>query len=451
MDSPADQSITNLISNIEMLVKRQDPLVSIIKSPKLVCRGLNELKSMVEMVNIKESIVKQIKFLLVNKARRPSLLDDEGKFEGHMLHCTIAGKPGTGKTTVARILAKIWMGLGLIKKPVVQETPTEGMPNLNNMTFSVTFVQHDDTMTKRIDELEKNNRTQKRKLDTIRDGVLTLQSRSNKIRTHLMKMKSDSTNPNDYNDLMDVTRDIRKTFDQLIPELFVEKANVVEKAPEIADPYTDEDPTFVVATRADLVGKYVGHTAPKTKKVLEKALGGVLFIDEAYSICQSGSDKDFGAECLTVINEFMSDHPDEIIIIFAGYKDLLKSTIFQIQPGLRRRCHSEFEIEDYTPSGLAKIFNLQLKKHNWKLDEKVDVVSIFIKYKDLLKDGGGSTEKLAALVKTEYGLIKFDETLLSQTTFDSVITEKMIINALAIMKANGDNQTDSEPPMSMYL
>lgn len=133
----ANRSISELISNITILIARKDPFIKSIKSPNLLIRGLTELQCMIEMIDIKHSIVNQIKFLITNHARKQ--LDTsickttegssstsslyKSQFEGHMLHSVISGNPGTGKTTVGIILAKIWMALGFVNK-VESNQPT---------------------------------------------------------------------------------------------------------------------------------------------------------------------------------------------------------------------------------------------------------------------------------------------------------------------------------------
>jgi hypothetical protein len=102
-----------------------------------------------------------------------------------------------------------------------------------------------------------------------------------------------------------------------------------------------------IVTRADLVGEFVGHTAPKCLKVLNECLGGVLIIDEAYSLYHGDKDS-FGFEAITIINEFVSKHPNEIILILIGYQDKLAETLFAGQPGLERRCTWYIDVEEYT-------------------------------------------------------------------------------------------------------
>lgn len=171
---------------------------------------------------------------------------------------------------------------------------------------------------------------------------------------------------------------------------------------------------FKIATRADFVAKCVCQTASKTQKVLEDAVGGVLFIDDAYSLMVC-SDDSFGMEALTAINKFMNEHPDELIVIFAGYKDLLDKTIFRAQPGLKRKCSWTFDISGYSPNGLSRIFQRQLDKYGWKVDPKIDLVRFFTRHQDKFPNYGEDTQHLAFYCKLYHHHRQFNKLTQVQT------------------------------------
>lgn len=135
--------------------------------------------------------------------------------------------------------------------------------------------------------------------------------------------------------------------------------------------YFSECNNIVIVSREDFIGLYQGHTTEKTHSLLTKNLGKVVFIDEAYSLMNADDDM-FGMEALTTLNLFMSEHPNDIIIIFAGYKELMEKSIFRAQPGLQSRCTWVFEIEKYTSSELKEIFLIQMKEDNWELEPFLD-------------------------------------------------------------------------------
>jgi len=441
--------ITNLIANIKILVERNDPLIKDIKSPSLLIKGLTDLQLLVEMNDIKYSIVKQIKFLISNSARRKNIVSSS-KFEGHMLHSVISGSPGTGKTTIAMILSKIWLSLGFIKtKEIIKAQPNMLYPLIEDYKRKITF-------------LEDKTLSDNRKIDKLQESLNKYYDNNAKIRSNILNLKNTPINDlsNDkFDELLSLSRKLKLGLDDIIRELnsknTIFQLNITNTTPPPNISLDDnKDPLFIVAKRDDLIAQYLGQTAPKTKKVLESALGGVLFIDEAYSLCcfdNSTPDK-YGEECLTTINEFMSLHPNEIIVIFAGYKDKLFNSIFKVQPGLQRRCTWFFEIKDYTISGLVKILNIQLAKDNWILDNSIDIEKILTNNKDVIQFGGGGTEKLAFFLKLEYGTSKFQETIstTSNVSHNSIITLEMVNNAIIHMKSQLNINDNSDINLSMY-
>lgn len=141
---------------------------------------------------------------------------------------------------------------------------------------------------------------------------------------------------------------------------------------------------LVEVSRTDLVAGYIGQTAPKTRKILESALGGVLFIDEAYAL-NSGSGNDFGQEALDEILKFMEDHRDDIVIIFAGYTKEM-GEFLNMNSGLRSRIPNTFDFEDYTEEEVVEIGLLGLDKYGYELDREYYGEVI----KDLYRNNDGS-------------------------------------------------------------
>jgi probable Rubsico expression protein CbbX len=124
----------------------------------------------------------------------------------------------------------------------------------------------------------------------------------------------------------------------------------------------------VQATRDDLVGQYVGHTAPKTKEILQKAIGGVLFIDEAYYLYRAENERDYGQEAIEILLQFMENRRDDLVVILAGYKDRM-NTFFQSNPGLHSRIAHHIEFPDYTVEELMAIAKLMARQQMYTFDE----------------------------------------------------------------------------------
>jgi probable Rubsico expression protein CbbX len=116
---------------------------------------------------------------------------------------------------------------------------------------------------------------------------------------------------------------------------------------------------LVVATRDDLVGQYVGHTAPKTKEILKKAMGGVLFIDEAYYLYRPENERDYGQEAIEMLLQVMEGHREDLVVILAGYADRME-TFFQYNPGFRSRVAHHIRFPNYTLEELMAIAELMV-------------------------------------------------------------------------------------------
>ncbi len=123
----------------------------------------------------------------------------------------------------------------------------------------------------------------------------------------------------------------------------------------------------VAVTRDDLVGQYIGHTAPKTKDVLKKAMGGVLFIDEAYYLYRPENEKDYGQEAIEILLQVMENQRDDLVVILAGYGDRMER-FFESNPGVASRIAHHVEFPDYSDAELLEIADLMLSNWNYRFD-----------------------------------------------------------------------------------
>ena len=122
---------------------------------------------------------------------------------------------------------------------------------------------------------------------------------------------------------------------------------------------------LVAVTRDDLVGQYIGHTAPKTKEVLKRALGGVLFIDEAYDLYRPENERDYGQEAIEILLQVMENQRDDLVVILAGYKDRMER-FFRSNPGMSSRIAHHLDFPDYAPADLLRIAEKLLEEHNYR-------------------------------------------------------------------------------------
>ena len=133
----------------------------------------------------------------------------------------------------------------------------------------------------------------------------------------------------------------------------------------------------VTATRDDLVGQYIGHTAPKTREMLKKAMGGVLFIDEAYYLYRPENERDYGAEAIEILLQVMENNRDDLVVIFAGYKERM-DVFYQSNPGLSSRVANHIDFPDYSADELLAIARLILAEENYRFSE--EALAAFAQY-----------------------------------------------------------------------
>jgi probable Rubsico expression protein CbbX len=123
---------------------------------------------------------------------------------------------------------------------------------------------------------------------------------------------------------------------------------------------------LVAVTRDDLVGQYVGHTAPRTREVLQRAMGGVLFVDEAYYLYREDNERDYGQEAIEILLQVMENHRDDVVVILAGYAERMER-FFQSNPGMGSRIAHHIDFPDYTLDELMAIADLMLQRQRYHL------------------------------------------------------------------------------------
>jgi SpoVK/Ycf46/Vps4 family AAA+-type ATPase len=159
--------------------------------------------------------------------------------------------------------------------------------------------------------------------------------------------------------------------------------------------------TFKIVKRSDLIGKYLGHTASKTQQAIDEAQGGILFIDEAYSLGNQEQRDSFSKECIDTINQNLSENKGKFICIIAGYKDSLDKCFFAYNEGLRRRFSFTYTIEPYKAVELRAIFMKMVSDIGWTLDSDIGV-DFFEKNYSSFKYYGGDMESLLFSCKLEH-------------------------------------------------
>jgi len=140
---------------------------------------------------------------------------------------------------------------------------------------------------------------------------------------------------------------------------------------------------LVTVTRDDLVGQYIGHTAPKTKEVLKRAMGGVLFIDEAYYLYKPDNERDYGSEAIEILLQVMENQRDDLVIIFAGYKERMDE-FYESNPGLSSRVANHIDFPDYSPEELLIIAKQMVDEQQYRLTE--ESCSVLLDYIKIRKE-----------------------------------------------------------------
>lgn len=204
----------------------------------------------------------------------------------------------------------------------------------------------------------------------------------------------------------------------------------------------------ILAHRDDFVAGYLGQTAIKTKKLLTSALGGVLFIDEAYSLGSVKEDADsYTKEAVDTLVSFLSEHKNDFCCIIAGYEQDIKKQFFSVNKGLERRFPWVHRIDEASPENLADIFYLMIKKINWStIVKKRKVIDIITRSKDLFKNGGGDVETFLGKCKIVHSKRVFN---LSQSE-KFILTVDDLENAILLIKENKLDEDDRKHLDFMY-
>jgi hypothetical protein len=349
--------IKKFINKIQIVYNKNEGIRSFVKLEELIS-SLNELDNLTEMYEVKSVIISHIQALIVLKLKNSS-----GFYDEHMLHTVFYGHPGVGKSKTARILTRIWKSLGIIN------------------------------CCKNITEKEKS----------LNINSLDLLKESNEIRKLFLKLYGNYLQPQ-TKDCKTMWKNNEALWDE-IKKRTGEFNNLLFETPEPdtfkVQEIENKDCQVVIAGREDFVAQYTGQTAIKTIDFLKSCKGKCVIIEEAY-LLYNGETDTYGMEALTVLNRYMDEHPKDIIIIFTGYEDKLKSSIFKAQPGLIRRCQLIFNLIGYTHEGLAKIFVSQLQNNNWSIESLDYVIDFFERNFFTFENFGGDTEKLSFNCKMIY-------------------------------------------------
>ena len=251
----------------------------------------------------------------------------------------------------------------------------------------------------------------------------------------------------------------KTTLGYLLSEIFYKlgiiKQSQKKNIKQFHHPITHEeiDFPFIIAKRKDLIGEYLGQTAPKVEKKIKEAQGGVLFIDEAYSLGSTGNRKESYSEtCLNTLNQLLSEKAGSLICIIAGYKEELQKSFF-INPGLERRFQLIFNIEKYKPSELSEIFNKMVIEDDWKLSDSIILknddnmlIDFIKKNKDSFKFCGGDMRVLLQNCRDAHSI----RVIGTHPKLKKIITMDDIKQGYELFIKNMDRKQNNSIISSMY-
>jgi hypothetical protein len=405
--------LEKLISILKKGIKKNEPGIKVIKYPNLLVSALEELNQMIGMYRLKESVAIQTVRLIENLKA--------GEKSPKMLNTVLYGPPGCGKTVSGVMLAKIWFALGFLSPNTTTTTTTK-------KTFNEIPIGGGGS-----NSLDPNGFVWFVILIIGSYIVQALSYAYNQIGLFWLAFIVGFV-------IFVIILIYWSNKDSNWITKYIKEEITEEKLKE-----TSDRDIITVVSRNDLVSGFLGQTSPKTKNLLEANIGKVLFIDEAYSLLNDPRDA-YGHECLNTLNLFLSENPDKIIVIFAGYKDQLKNTIFAAQPGLERRILWKFETDPYNGDELADIFLLQAKNDGWYIskEDNIKIKRLISRNESAFPSYGGDTQRLiylSSLEASRHNLSGISETLLS-SNFNSdkkaekILTFKDVEKGLISLKEN---------------
>jgi len=391
--------------------------------PEVLKDSLLELEKMIGMRQIKLQIVKQIKTFVASKARG-IYKDNDRK------HCLLLGPPGCGKTTVCKILCKIWIGMGFIG----HEEKQNKIKGFNKL--------QDEIIRRQKEELKEN----KDKLDAASKCVWNVSKVSNICKRSLGSLlrNKEGVNNKDYNEMYKNLSGAASAIDQstaIVKQLMEKKTKQdynMSIESEMETSKKDPDLPFYMYNRNDVVSRYVGDTSHRTTKAMNDAVDGVAYFDEAYNLCNDsmGMSDSYGRDALTIINQYMDTHSDKLIVVFSGYKNDIYNNLFKVQQGLESRFTLKVEIEAYTSDDLALIYIKELSMAGIIIPDTPTLRVLIKDNYDLFKFYGRDMNTLAMYTKNTMADTSY-ENIIKGKPQDNVVSDINIVKkSIDIFKQN---------------
>ena len=398
-------------------------LRSYFAKPEVLKESLTHLDEMIGMRQIKVQVIKQIKTFIASKARG-IYKDNDRK------HCLLLGPPGCGKTTVCRILCKIWIGMGFIG-------------HQENRSKIKGFDKLQDEIIRR---QKKELKGLKDKIEAATRCVVNVSKVANVCKRSLgVLLKNKNTIPGpDYNMLYKNLSGASSVLEQssaIANKLMANKTREnysMSVEAEMESTAKDPELPFYVYNRNDVVSRYVGDTSHRTTKAMNDALDGVAYFDEAYNLCNDsmGMSDTYGRDALTIINQYMDTHSDKLIVVFSGYKNDIYNNLFKVQQGLESRFTMKIEIEAYTSDDLTSIYIKELKVANIVMPDTPQLRALIRENYSIFKYFGRDMNTLAMYTKNVLADSSYDN-LLKGLPQDNVVSNLDVVRkSIEIFREN---------------
>ena len=408
-----------------------------VENPDLMMRSLKKLQSLVGNNDVKESVVNYIYYYVHTKAKGH-------KFQKKQFnHCIIYGPPGTGKTTLAYILAGVWASLGVLpnknhdKNRICTRDGTSSnggyvvkydMNTILTCAILLVIVYY---VLVEIDKKTTSN------VEEFPSSLTIICIISIIVTVMYTNMRCPASKRTGNSNMINCCGDAPERYN-------------FSRSSSKRDSEDEEEDLVVVVSPSSFIGQYVGLTEVKTNEILNRSLGKVLFIDEAYSIAR-GENSSFGASAVDVIVDFLDKHPGELVVIFAGYKDKIENGLLKINSGLNRRFPWKFSCGKYSYEDLYAILEIKMKENFLAVSPQDKLAFKEQFYKGSFPNYGGSIDNLVvymgmSLAKRTNGCFNPRENGMDMVTpVDMVYAVKTIrMNSIEKEKDKEKEETESE-------